>query len=189
MYLQHPSACDFKLFTLLEAHTQTEERITLILPSWLLSSSTDFYDLLLKKNSLERSKWLNLALEPDFFLQQFIRGKCDFTSVLKFLQLRWFPDSIFAHHGLRAGTCDAAAPQCLHLGSLKFQICSEACVAAGIFVHSCVALLSATESLIELYKQKNVVFCSFTAIRVRFCASLCGFSPDYWLLMIALCFM
>lgn len=47
-----------------------------------------------KKNPLTRSKWLNLALDPDFFLQQFIRGKRYFTLVLKFLQLKWFPDSI-----------------------------------------------------------------------------------------------
>lgn len=63
-----------------------------------------------------------------------------FTPGLTFLDslwLGWFPDTnTAAHHAPQADTCDTAAPPCLHLGSR--QKCSEACVAAGVCVLSCV---------------------------------------------------
>lgn len=77
-----------------------------------------------------------------FFLrQQFIREKYTFIPGLTFLDSLWleqFPDSNAACHALQADTCEAAAPQCLHLGSLEFEKYLEACVATGVRVLSCV---------------------------------------------------
>lgn len=72
-------------------------------------------------NLFVRSK---LPLEPDFFIQWFTRGRYSLTPGLTFfdsLWLEWFPDANTASHALQADTCDFAAPQCLHLGSLEFQ--------------------------------------------------------------------
>lgn len=62
------------------------------------------------------------------------------------LQLEWFPNA--AHHALQTDTCDVASPQHLHLGSLEFQTCPEARVAAGACLALCITFRHKVTQLI-----------------------------------------